>query len=1698
MTTIEKLFVQIFERKNRIIEQVKQQTDLYSQHLALKLLIDGITPPPWLWNPNFVSESLDPIEFKKEELISEFLLPHPRPVVPYSGSHCSLYNKSVALGDNGELSGLFVETHAFDKGFNAGDRPTASLECRDSDIRCVLNCVPELDLSTASPQGQNAVRISNTSTDNGYNARGGPTTMCNCHDNDIGSAINMVPVLDISAPSPQGQTEMRISNIYTNTGSNVGDRPTTVPKCHENDNDSALECVPELELSVTSPKGHTEAIISNIYTSPDQSLARIQRSKSRQKALELRKTANAAAASRSHLTDENAAGVCSSGIKTSTIASEGLAHDIGLFGLAKYFATVDDDGPVRHALGDCHSKEKNANTYSGRITRSRSSCNLSSHESRHMKLGNSSDIGKEDDCRMIRSEITCTEGLSKPVSLTYTAEQRVTRSKSSVSKKLPLDNLLNRSKGFHLQNVSSGEVIRHCPDSNAIVNHEGKAHYITQPELFLDGLVEAQGACSESNLDTDGPSAGSWRVSYTASQRVTRSKSGASKKSPLDNLLNRSEGFPLQNVSGGVRHCPASNGFVIQERKTHHITGTELISDGLVKAQAACSQSNLDAGGLSVGFEAFVSRPPSDCSMLVEPKTLDFDEIENCSLNKIFSSMLGKERIDISSAEICSSVKSTTSQDKINFHKPSRKSLEKHSLEQEVSNQKTDAWRGSFETCVRDFVVDNQEVSKSKMNENIENAEDNTESVREIQPSPASNGIDIALSSVGKSLDVERHQKVKCHLMEGFESSPIPQVEECELGHDGRDRSEATPFSFKHQQFEPSFVSSLTKLSTVDQGCLVGEVAVIDPSSSVLDARKCCVEDNQDLMCLENKTLLEKKSDMGEDCFLACGSVGSLHHEDNSFGSSKTVELPHIEKSSLLGIRLGSATEDSWPQFTWRKTQTNLFSASSSFGMKKIPGIGVGNNLGTDIQSHSIPVSHEGDAAQSNGGKSDDIGKLSKVKYHLTRGTELSPKLQLEQDELGIEERNSSPNIFSTFKHGQLGPRVLSTLTREAAGDIQDCSVKDAETADTASIVLDGRMQGEEQNDNNMPHSENNVAMENKDDLIRTESILQETESHLEEDGVFSVVSPQDKNLDYIAADQTMPEFEGFIIGTEEIGQPHIAGDAFSLDNFDLPSTTIERASILEKLCRSASMHTPLSQLPTPFKLHRTPDLYLSLPNGLLEHMDLRSTLNLSDGSKWLRASYSYGEESNCAIQGLSYSSCASYSDPNCDWSFKKPLMSPVRKLWDQISLNSSSSEKQRSLNPELTCFPIEEDPSTSEENKTRDEVADTIQEDICSTLMNCGAKREPLAEITEPHVKPPTSVSAAERFPDRSSLDSVNTEASFTGTYSKVKRKFQNGNSNKKRCINEGKENRTLSISTNCIKKDTKLLNNRFSKPKLSGKPSLRRGGQGLPERDPKHNNIVSNIASFVPLVQQKQADAVGAGKRDIKVKALEAAEAAKRLEEKRVIERKMKKEALKLERARIEQENMQQMELKMKKKEEEQKKKDADMAARKRLREQEQQTEKERKRKRIGEVRRQQIEQEEKLRIGKVDKEVPFSAINKKVHCGTESDDGLRKHQKTEDKRGYGNIVKKLQTEPGAEAAEILTSGIRQAVLEDCEAFGRCGDTGQSTSVSTKATENDDLVAKTSREKSYEISPYQCSDDEDDEEDEIPTRKYIPPWTR
>lgn len=43
-----------------------------------------------------------------------------------------------------------------------------------------------------------------------------------------------------------------------------------------------------------------------------------------------------------------------------------------------------------------------------------------------------------------------------------------------------------------------------------------------------------------------------------------------------------------------------------------------------------------------------------------------------------------------------------------------------------------------------------------------------------------------------------------------------------------------------------------------------------------------------------------------------------------------------------------------------------------------------------------------------------------------------------------------------------------------------------------------------------------------------------------------------------------------------------------------------------------------------------------------------------------------------------------------------------------------------------------------------------------------------------------------------------------------------------------------------------------------------------------------------------------------------------------------------------------------------------------------------------------------------------------------------------------------------------------------------------------------NDKPDHRTSAPQSYDISPYQCSDDEEEAMDEIPNKKFVPTWAR
>ncbi|KAL9346267.1 hypothetical protein Peur_061120 [Populus x canadensis] len=185
--------------------------------------------------------------------------------------------------------------------------------------------------------------------------------------------------------------------------------------------------------------------------------------------------------------------------------------------------------------------------------------------------------------------------------------------------------------------------------------------------------------------------------------------------------------------------------------------------------------------------------------------------------------------------------------------------------------------------------------------------------------------------------------------------------------------------------------------------------------------------------------------------------------------------------------------------------------------------------------------------------------------------------------------------------------------------------------------------------------------------------------------------------------------------------------------------------------------------------------------------------------------------------------------------------MSPVGKLWEGITLKSGSSEKRVSSIPDLPCI--------SEENENTKEVPETFQDGNGSEQMN-------LASMIR-----------------------------VEGT--KLMQENQKGN--RRKCNSKAKENQSI-LGANDFERAKESHDNRFNKPILFGKTSLRKGDSGLAGMKLKHNNIVSNITSFIPLVHQKQAAAVVTGKRDVKVKALEAAEVAKRLTRKKMNERRGK----------------------------------------------------------------------------------------------------------------------------------------------------------------------------------------------------------------
>ncbi|KAJ9672415.1 hypothetical protein PVL29_025864 [Vitis rotundifolia] len=1715
MSTVEKLFVQIFERKNRIIEQVKHQTDAFDRHLASNLIIEGFNPPPWLLTPSFEISSSDPKELKKEELISGLLLPHPQPtMVPYYNGHYSLYNKSAITVNTGEFSdGLPMETHASNKGFDAGERQTAVPQCNNNETEIPVSGVLEPGPSATSSPNQIDARISNIyskpdqslariqrskSRQKALEFRNSSKVKCkNClvDDNNNGTYSSGVAV---------SRMAFRQSNLVNELLESV--KPSNI----NNENNGEREAEKGDHYSLE--KG------GNIYS------GRVTRSRSSSQQI---KCVNMDGSS--HVTKGDSVRLAPSIGKP--------MHQSAYASALLDPSNIDDKSHalIEDKMGDPHSKGKGSYVYSGRITRSRSSSEKVNSVDVSSKLDSSSNIAREDRGTQAASIPNSLQSPNHANEFLELVKPFDIKGRSREVKEVTKVDIQSKEKG---SGVYCGRITRsrssyqrpNClggfselVSSSNIVNEDGCK--LTQP---ISKLMEPSEPLRSTEGDAASQNAGGTQISLRRSSprqkdselpaedarehpgkgnvadecvgRRTRSTSFASGRSALGNTLNRSEGLELLGTN--ILPCAETNNIAKQERCAATAPETELVSDEPVDSHLVCSGSNLDGASLRVGLEVLVSRPPSDLDMFVKPKQLDFDDVEDCSLNEASGPAPMKKRQDTSSSGMRCSTPLAPAESLVrvisnNHHGNSVPPL-KLLKELEVLSKEEEARTGLSESDAEEKV----EVEKQKLGYGFCHAFSTSRTSNRSAGSSINKAVEvyetaishtlpegIKISKLGHSVASKAFRKSSCE-------SPLKNAVDSDLTNVDADI-----------RMNLSFEKGVGELHVVGDAEMVSEdrtlavslqdSAVKFPAVSVNESKCCAVSQN-----------MKSGNVQFQNAEKVTPSLGSCSGNDKIVGDSKPIELQITEKSIQSG-RSFDFTMEGLPQAKRRKIEGQLLDASSASPNSKREPFqsiqdtmstclnGVEGNSETVLISPYLHISCEEGVDQSNASKSPQEEMDQNMKCYMEEGIKSSSKLQVMEAEHSLEGRDKNVKPSFTFESEQLEPPLVSSLTKRASGDFQGFLVEEAEGEGGTNIIHDMRSQCATEEHQGSLFLDDKLGPEIAENLTcMTERTMWKTNFQLEDGGLFShcsIGSPHNRYLDLFGADQTRPVFEGFVM-QEENEKPHIARDGIGFDKLDLPTTTIERASVLEQLCLSASIHSPLPHFSTTDKLPRAPNFCQSVPNGLLEGMDLQSTLSLNDDAgKLLRASYScLNEEANHAFQGSSTSDHRPFSSTQFAWNISKPCISPVGKLWRGSTSSSGSSEKRLSLNPELTCFPIEEDPCISEETEQKDDVNDAFHEGISSMTITGSARRELLGDITEEYLNPLASVSTAEKFSDRGSLDSVNIDINVPRTRNKGKEKLQNLYESKTRGTNETRENQSLSVAENGVRRVTESLHNRFSKPKLSGKTSLRKGGPSISERESKHKNIVSNITSFVPLVQRAQGAAVVTGKRDVKVKALEAAEAAKRLEEKRENERKMKKEALKLERARLEQENLRQLELKKKKKEEERKKKEAEMAARKRLREEEEK-EKEAKRKRTEEARRQQREHDQKLRAEK-EKEKRHRATVEKVHERKEARDEL----KIDKKVGEDTLVQIPETE--LRTSRVSTSDISKAsiVLKDSEALSDCGEIQKVTGNLDKASENDNLVANTTKEESYEMSPYQSSDDEEEEEDDIPTKKFIPSWAR
>ncbi|CAI9088210.1 OLC1v1022484C1 [Oldenlandia corymbosa var. corymbosa] len=1778
MTTLEKLFVQIFERKNWIIQQVKQQTDLYNQHLASKLLVNGITPPSWLWNENLRSEVRK--ELNKEDLISEILLPHPRPVIHYPDACCSLY--SNPFGERNEevqVDGIFTDTpHSNNDNADVGNMQHVASGCTKNTLRCDMNMIHEVDVSnTNHPQPIISFPVT--------------------RDSPCNKAVG------------EGDEEVGKISVDTNSNSKFSDRVNDqgIASDHiKDDTGLGVNMVTESGISRKSPNDGTEASICSRFSAPERSVIRIQRSKSRQKALELRNSAKTESRSRLNQQNGSAGSSLANRLFMSSPAEDPITkvHD-----LVELVCSNHEENGETHEGKEKINEEKDFNSCTGEV----SGLSCKKHPI------STTDLVKKDSLANTRKTNDGPAAFNEGKEFSPSSKV-LTLSTEVINPDVAAQSISGfperREECFSLMENISGNCGDRIISPGASIDEDCFRHMekksgvpaerTSSPRAFLNGTSERD-ICDDFGMVSGGI------TSYCPGKSVQEFDEANDCLGPTDHSGGLVYGVRSQTMSGNesmpkLHDTPMVTAHVDIKSVSCDMVNSQTVnlvawssSDGQVILTSRNSPNTLNkqrnfqnvVSGVTVRDEpafsrvisrdaslnCLLTRSSSDFSVFVEPKQLDFDEREECNFrdnslpvecesspSKVFDAslhapssschdtnsggiiyqmlsteereVLATEKLEVGGCSLdrnnCSlsgeRERCENSLDKVtSLHAPSSSDHDTYSggmihqkLSTEVLTKEMEVGECSLDgnnccppvECERSSlnnVCDAQLHALSSSNHDTSSGGMIHQKLSTVEPEVLTKGMEVGECSLGRNIHehgyMEKMEKgsgskeysVLKNVLVDSEALPYVSNSEpsCSVGiiqtNDGSPGTEnhsnhniavselQNEGDFAHESTS-AFHGSKCNVSKVSNVSSSAEKAIEDCSIKEVEnvgLTNVLVSPDRQFLFEEDKKLLDlgssgyacnvsgtqhvlESSSLEVNDLLTRGSVGSSHTGHEIFGISESRELQISEKPVVQNVI--SIKMDSWPRSKRRKIQdneTDCFSASPSFRIRK--------HFLTQIESDTVKNIEDN--------KDSVLGVASPVNESAHREVYQNMTLQLTEHQpqtgkfvLTSEYLGDNVEIISSSSLNQVCDPLVFNLTKGLA--------RYSHLAEEKKKLPGNSSDGIENTDE--------VHLEGQSNLADGESLMMDSrhrvgKCNLALDGNLpdGLSWPHSKtDLDRTPTDQTMPVLEGFIIDPPtELEEAKIPGHAINLDEFELPRTSMERASILEQMCASAITQTPFTHFSSALNLDDSKKVCHSVPNGVLECMDLRSISSFNkEVQKQLRGSY-MGNTDDHSFPDISQSDSLLDLGARYGWCSRNLSTSPIGKLWERTPLyGGSSSEKRLSSNPELMCFPIEEDPSFSEEEENASELTEKIQEQDTSFDDTC-AKREPLAKITEENAR--TSIFAIEKSTNRDSVDSIATEVSFKGTCKKVKAKVQSHSKHN----GANKENDILTFAANAVKKGKESTTNRFRKTTSSRKTSLKKEVQKLSEYEPKRNNIVSNVTSFIPLVKQKQAAAVCTGKRDVKVKALEKAEAAKRLEEQKENKRKLRKEALKLERVRAEQENLKQIELAKKKKEEERKKRDADVAAKKRQREEEERKEKERKRKKIEETHRMRRE-ESTLCTHKTEKERQMSDIGERGLKAKVLDNRLQKNQ---------TLVKGIKDGTIAEKPEDITiqTGIS---LETCATSGDPCDSEQ-TSAALERSGNTDNVRI---EKSYEISPYHCSDDEDDdgEVEEERNKKYIPPW--